>query len=157
MSNSQWKVEARQIFEQLLARTQITARNIARGVPGEELPDPKDLMKPAWQGMCTRYKIRSVGWTNISVSRFLGEFFAGLLLWVVGITRENKELWIEQPVRRMAKSRLGKLCGSRLNNLCKVCSEYGPRAWRGVCSVAIWCWSRVCGLAKTCWKCITCR
>ncbi|KAJ9612937.1 hypothetical protein H2200_002878 [Cladophialophora chaetospira] len=78
LSPTQWKVETRQMFEALLARTQINARNIARGVPGgEELPDQRDLMQPAWRGVCTRYKFRAVGWKNISVSRFLAEFFAG--------------------------------------------------------------------------------
>ncbi|KIY03497.1 uncharacterized protein Z520_00188 [Fonsecaea multimorphosa CBS 102226] len=111
LSPTQWKIETRQMFESLLARTQITARNIARGVPGaEDLPGQHDLMLPAWRGMCTRYKFRATGWRNISVSWFLAEFFAGLLVCVLGIAREDGELWLEEPVRRLAKTTVGKWC-----------------------------------------------
>lgn len=149
ISNSQWKVEARQMFESLLARTQIMARNITRGVPGEKLPGQKNLMKPAWQGMCTRYKFWTIGWKNISVSRFLVEFFVGLVVCVVGITRENEELWVEEPVRRMAKSGLGRLCASGLMKLGEACADYGPKAWKRLCSMASRCWLVICDVGDS--------
>lgn len=151
LSDSQWKAEARQMFESLLARTQITARNIARGVPGEELPGQESLMKPEYQGMCTRYKFRTIGWKNVSVSRFLAEFFAGLMVFVVGITKENRELWVEEPVRRIAKSRVGKLCASGMMVLGAVCAEYGPRARKTLCSIAGWCWLGIYHVGRRCW------
>lgn len=72
------------MFESLLPRTQINARNIARGAPGEELPDQNNILDPAWRELCTRYKFRSIGWKNISVSRFLAEFLTrvdGVCYW----------------------------------------------------------------------------
>jgi hypothetical protein len=101
-------------------------------------------MTPAWQGMCTRYKFRSVGWRNISVSLFLAEFIAGLLVCIVGITRENKELWVEELVKQMAKSRLVRHSVSGLIKLGELCAKYGFEAWRISYSAASLCWSVVC-------------
>jgi hypothetical protein len=148
--NNQWKAEARQMFETVLARSQILARNIARGVPGEELPGQEIVMRPNWQGMYTRYKFRSVGWKNISVSCFLAEFFASLLVCVIGITREDEELWIEKPARRIAESRLGRLCASGITKLGQACADHAPTAWKQLCSVPGCCWSMICDLGKGC-------
>jgi hypothetical protein len=150
LTNEQWKAEARQIFESLLARTQITARNIARGVVGQELPGQRDLMRPELQGMCSRYKFRATGWKNISVSRFLCEFIAGLLVCVLGITRENKELWVEEPVRQIAKSRLGRLLASGLIKIGEICPEYGPKALNMLRSIPHLCCSIICAAKRNC-------
>jgi hypothetical protein len=84
------------------------------------------------QGTCTRYKFRTIGWKNISVSRFLAEFFVRLVVCIVGVTRENEELWVEEPVRRVAKSGLGRLCASGPMKLGEACADYGPKAWKGL-------------------------
>jgi hypothetical protein len=106
LAAEQWKAETQKFFETSLARIQITARNLARGNPEGNLAGQKDLMHPKWKGMCSRYKFRSVGYKNISVSRFLGEFLAGMLLIVLSRSGddEDDELWVEKQIHRVRRS-----------------------------------------------------
>ena len=150
--NDQWKAETRQIFESLLARSQITARNIARGVPGRQLHGQRDLMKPAYQGMCTRYKFRSIGWKNISVAHFLAEFLLGLLFCFIGITREDKELWVERPVKRFVRSKFWGHCATGLSRVKDWWVTHVPKPWQGMCSIATSGWTAIRDAASMCWR-----
>lgn len=115
----QWKHEMRQMFETVLARTQIEARNLARGIPGQQPPGLERLWGAHNSSeFCTQYKFHAIGWKNISVSWFLGEFFGGLVLCILGLTNDQRELRVEN------------LWKSILAGLSKACS-YGPkiRGW----------------------------
>ena len=46
----------------------------------------------------------------------------------VGITRENKELWVEELVRHIAESRLSRLCASGLIKMGEMSVYYGLKA-----------------------------
>lgn len=150
--NNQWKAEVQQMFETLLARTQITARYIARGDPAQQLPGHTLFGGPGWEGMCTLYKFKSLGWKNISVAGFLGEFLVGVLVFFVGITREDEELWIERPVRSLVKSRIGRLCADGWNKMGERWGEYAPIVGSWMCSAAGGFWWAACGGVKLCWQ-----
>lgn len=101
LPKEQWKVEARQLFETSLARIQINARNIARGPQSGYTQYLIDIMHPKDKGMCYMYKFNSTGWSNISVSGFLGALGAGLAVFIIGIPKEDGQLWIEGPLRQL--------------------------------------------------------
>jgi hypothetical protein len=99
LAREQWKVEARQLFETSLARMQINARIVARGLDAAE--SPREGLKPEdmfpFQGICQVYKFRSVGWKNISVGGVILCVVGGLLLIVCSVRaeRDGDELLIE--------------------------------------------------------------
>ncbi len=143
LPSTQWKYEVQQLFEQVLARTRIATRNMARGVGSASLPNKLDQTEPYWRDFCMRYKFRAVGWKNIIFNWFLGEFFAGLLVCLLGIRRDEEELWVERPAKRIINSQFGQLCiwalcvieASSLWSLSKL--------WRDVRCTAQWYWSRM--------------
>lgn len=97
LAEEQWKVEAERLFANSLARIQITARNIARGI-AYDLPPSRNLLEeqPAFREICHTYKFRSTGWKNLSVAGFLGSFIGGTVLIVLSFSRKDtEELWIE--------------------------------------------------------------
>jgi hypothetical protein len=104
LAHEQWKVEARDLFEASLARIQIAARSLARGNP-KRLPGLADVMDPRYRGACNTYKFKSTGWQNVWVFGYLGAIFGSLLIIMIGIPKENEELWIEAPYKRVAESR----------------------------------------------------
>lgn len=127
----QWKHEVRQMFDAVLAHTQIQARNLARGIPGQPPPGLRNF----WgadnsTGFCTQYKFHAVGWKNISVSWFLGEFFGAILLCILGLTDDQRELRVEN------------LWKSILAGLSKVCS-YGPKIRGWLSMPFVWIFRRI--------------
>lgn len=106
LPTEQWKIEVTKFFETSLARIQINARNNARGNPNGDLPGQENLMRPAYEGLCKRYKFRSVGWRNVSVYRFLGKFVAALLVCFLSGTRKDDDdaLWVEKPLGQLRRS-----------------------------------------------------
>jgi hypothetical protein len=152
LPNGQWKVEVQHMFESLLARIQITARNMARGARGAKLPHQRNMMKSEWRGMCTRYKFRAIGWKNISVSHFLTEFLLGLLICFLGITTEDKKLWVERPAKWIVRSRFGQARAAEASKLKEWWVDYAPSIWRCVCSSARTCWEATCNISRVCWQ-----
>jgi hypothetical protein len=152
LPNGQWKVEVQHLFESLLARIQITTRNMARGARGVKMPDQRDMENFKWRGVCTRYKFRSIGWKNISVTHFLVEFLLGLLVCFLGITTEDKKLWVERPARWIGKSRFGQMCAIGAGKMKEWWDEYAPLTWGWVHSSASTCWDAVCNLSRDCWR-----
>ena len=66
LAPEQWKTEATRLFETSLARTQVDARNIARGVLAD-VPGYRRLRTPP--AMCEdTYLFVSQGWTNVSMT-----------------------------------------------------------------------------------------
>ncbi len=105
LAREQWKREAERLFASSLARIQITARIIARGMTGEQLPS-KDLMldNPSYREICNLYKFRSSGWKNLSVAGFIGSFLAGILLIALSLSRkDSEELLVERHLASFLK------------------------------------------------------
>ena len=148
--HDQWKAEVRQMFETLLAFTQKMTRNIARGTPGRQHPNSITTVPPSLRGICTRYKFRSTGWKNISVLGFLADFLAGLIVCSVGITRDNKELWVEKHVKQALKTRVGMFCTDALVKTGNCIAWVARGVWSGVCSICTWYWPYVRDFGTTC-------
>jgi hypothetical protein len=123
----QWKVEVERFFATNLARIQIDARNIARGMPDvdeSDVSELSDIIPAGVQGMCEMYKFKSIGWKNVNVYGFLGSLGAGLIVLVCSITREEDEeedeeekLWIERPLKTVFKSVFTYKWGKELREL----------------------------------------
>jgi hypothetical protein len=136
LAPEQWKVEVQRLFAVSLARIQITARNIARGIAGEELPGT-DMMaeRPGLKDMCNIYKFRSDGWKNMSVAGFLGSFVAGLILIGMSFKQKNSEkLWFEEylaaswKVCKAVTSAIGRAVTAGADRLRS--SKMLPQRWR---------------------------
>ena len=74
------------------------------------------MLRPSSEGICGGNKFRSVSWKNISVSLFLGEFGAGLVLCLASMSKENEGLRIEKPLKQVGGSRACKYLAS----ICKM-------------------------------------
>jgi hypothetical protein len=144
LADEQWKVEIQKLFETSLARTQITARNLARGNPEGSFPGQKDLMDPRWKGMCSRYKFRSVGYKNISVSRFFGFFFVGLIFLVLSISAGSKddELWVEKQIKRARRSQVRPKLLEVSKAACNVVLSMPGKIWHSTQEIGYLCWDR---------------
>ena len=108
----QWKVEAEALFQTSLVRMQITIFDIARGTYANE-PGFSDGLLPAYRGICSMVKFKSVGWRNVSFWGFWGILALAFCL-VVASRRSNEGvLYIE--VFRQKGVRLVKWLANRLS------------------------------------------
>jgi hypothetical protein len=70
LSNEQWKIEARKLFEASLARIQIDLRDYIRGAAANEIGFSTRTWNAGFKDMCGAYKFQTVGWKNVSVGGF---------------------------------------------------------------------------------------
>ena len=106
----QWKLEARQLFETSLARTQLALRDATRSRADLAIPDEVDVLPERLRKLCGMYKFRSTGWRNVSVSHLVGILVCAALIFICGITNDEGHLRIE----KNAGSKLVKTMGSFL-------------------------------------------
>jgi hypothetical protein len=70
LAKEQWKVEAKHLFATSLARMQIDLRDHIRGTAAHQ-PGFVNKMPLGRRGVCSQYKFKSNGWTNIGVWGFV--------------------------------------------------------------------------------------
>jgi hypothetical protein len=140
LAREQWKVEAQQLFETSLARTQLMLRNVERSGPEAPIPDEKNILPSDLQRVCSMYKFRSVGWRNVSVSHLLCIVIGAVLVLISGITTKEGPLWSEEKIRQFARSKMGKAVGSFFTLLSTFIVEAvkGSSAFVGRKATAIW-------------------
>jgi hypothetical protein len=95
LAREQWKVEATRLFETSLARTQIDARNIARGVMADYPGYVKYNSTPS--EMCKNtYLFISDGWTNINKSWSLIILIPCCVIVFLASTTNTEEVVLER-------------------------------------------------------------
>ncbi|KAH7369555.1 hypothetical protein BKA65DRAFT_1132 [Rhexocercosporidium sp. MPI-PUGE-AT-0058] len=69
LSSTQWKVEAKALFETSLARIQIELRDYVRGRGANEC-NFANRIDDGFLDMCSAYQFRTVGWKNLNAAGF---------------------------------------------------------------------------------------
>ena len=139
MPENQWEIEVERFFKISLARIQINARNIARGVPAKYDGWYKRANNDT---ICLDiYLFQTQGWTNVNYTVSLLILIPCLLLLILGIPSGDEELWPEPVLRYVANSHVGKIVlntiqAVKTRTIYAVCSVYryvfNQHTWRQV-------------------------
>ncbi|KAH9222370.1 hypothetical protein DL95DRAFT_454831 [Leptodontidium sp. 2 PMI_412] len=92
LSSTQWKIEAKALFETSLARIQVELRDYARGRGANEC-NFANRIDDGFLDMCSAYRFRTVGWKNLNATGFWLVLGLVLVIYLLSIewAREDGE------------------------------------------------------------------
>ncbi|KAG4432857.1 hypothetical protein IFR05_011657 [Cadophora sp. M221] len=110
LSSTQWKVEAKALFETSLARIQIELRDYVRGRGASEC-NFANRIDDGFLDMCSAYRFRTVGWKNLNATGFwmvLGLVLVVYLLSIEWVREDGEDKLIAEDLFDAIKLLFGK-------------------------------------------------